>query len=193
MPAVDISLNELTGAAPHEELTMQIGTPMSLFEFGNSGTDPISTIYPNSIASVAAVGLPSLLCAGFISPPGIPSTVQVGEPFLDGGGGTPINPMITNVAPVGENIGTQQKWSAKLSLATSSGAIIRIIINVEYPSGTSEEAFMDGAFTPDYSGASTIVQSSPGVFDIVMIRNGGWPSSPRIRLHANTDRGGMTQ
>lgn len=198
---------------------MQIGTPMSLFEFGNSGTDPLDTIYPESVIGKAITGVPTLLCAGFISPPGITSTaktgepylfggvnlahdisppgitstVQIGEPYLAGAVLTAVNPTISNVMPVGGNIGTQQKYGARLTLGTANGVITRIIINVEYPTGTSEEAFIDGVFTPDYSGMSTIAQSSPGVFDITMIRNGGWPSSPRIRLHANTDRGGMTQ
>lgn len=172
---------------------MQIGTPIILFEFGNSGTDPIAHIFPDGDLNAPVSGPVSLICAAIFQLSGTPSFNHSGDPFLDGGVATATDPTISNVLPAGGNIGAQAKWSARLSLPTSKGAITRIIINVEYPTGTSEEALMDGAFTPDYNGQSTIVQSSPGVFDISMIRNGGWPSSPRIRLHANTDRGGMTE
>ena len=104
----------------------------------------------------------------------------------------PIPPALTVLAPVGSAIGTQTLWKAQLVLSPNDGAISRIIVSVSFPSGAHEVVFINDAFTPDYTGKSTIVQTSPGTFVITLLRNGGWPGSPRVYLHANTDRGGMT-
>lgn len=100
-----------------------------------------------------------------------------------------VDPTIVVTSPV---TGSQTPWQAQLILAASDGVITRIIIEALFPSGVFEAAYINGAPTADYNGQTTVVESPAGVFTINLIRNGGWPSSPRIFLHANTDRGGMT-
>lgn len=101
-----------------------------------------------------------------------------------------VDPTIIVTSPV---TGAQTPWQAQLILAPTDGLIIRTIIEALFPSGVFETAYINGAPTSDYNGLTTVVETSPGVFTINLIRNGGWPSSPRIFLHANTDRGGMTE
>lgn len=105
-----------------------------------------------------------------------------------------VDPVLTVLGPIGGQIGTQTPWQARLTLLPTDGTIARIIIDVAYPNGVFESAYLDtGKPNPDYSGKSSVVQTSPGVYDISIIRNGGWPSSPRVFLHAHTNRGGMTR
>lgn len=105
----------------------------------------------------------------------------------------PIDPALIVAAPLGGSTGTQQTWQARLVLGPNDGTITRIIIGVSFPSGVYEIAYINGAPTPDYSGKTTVAETSPGDFAITLIRNGGWPSSPRVFVHADTDRGGMTR
>lgn len=103
----------------------------------------------------------------------------------------PVAPTLTVLAPLGGTIGTQTPWKGRLFLHPNSGNITRIIIDVAYPSGVYETVYVN-ALTPDYNGASSVILTAPGTYEMSILRNGGWPASPRIFVHANTDRGGMT-
>lgn len=103
----------------------------------------------------------------------------------------------------GGAIGVNAVWSARITLpsAVLSGdggfdQIARIIIWVQYQNLTSTELVFAGltqaGFTPDFNGASSITKVSPGVYDVSIIRNGGWPAAPRIYVHANSTVGGQT-
>lgn len=210
----DISLNEVA-SSPAD--TLDMAYEISVLDLGFNTQDPVFSIFPEGFEQEVNFGFPSLAIpgAGIVSPDGIsekvlfgepwltpkdrvyPEGIQervtFGEPFLSTPPASPVDPTIMNVVPVGSGIGTQTPWQAQLNLDPLNGTIERIIILATYPSGVSEVVYLNGAFTPDYSGASVLFEFHPGLFVITLIRNGGWPSSPRIFLHANTDRGGMTE
>lgn len=105
-----------------------------------------------------------------------------------------VNPAISNVSPAGAAIGTQTPWQCALTLDPANGKISRIIVLVEFPqTGVIEAVYFNGGFNAAYTGASFIEESLPGTFSISVIRNGGWPSSPNVFVHANSDAGGMTE
>lgn len=111
------------------------------------------------------------------------------EAFFLGGGGAPVNPTIQNVtAPAN----TGDKAHAEIALDPANGAISRVILWAFYPALGSSETIFDGdAFTPNYNGASVKTESD-GLVSFDVIHNAGWPSSPRLFIHANTNKGGMT-
>lgn len=109
--------------------------------------------------------------------------------FLGGGGGAPVNPTIQNVtAPAN----TGDPVHAEIALDPASGTISRVILWAFYPALGSSETIFDGdAFTPNYNGASVKTEED-GLVSFDVIHNAGWPSSPRLFIHANTNKGGMT-
>lgn len=103
-----------------------------------------------------------------------------------------VNPTVTVSAPIGQAIGTQTAWKARIAIASGNGSITRVIVMAEFPN-FDETVYRNGSFTAAYNGASSYVNNGNGTIDLAIIRNGGWPASPNIYVHANTDQGGMTQ
>lgn len=135
-----------------------------------------------------------------------PMDMSNGQPFdmFEFGGQTAVAPTIGSVSPAaGSVIGTQAAWYGRITLSTAviAGAggldqIGRIIVWVGYQNLNTMELALagltNGDFAPDFSGASSITLVSPGVYDLRIMRNGGWPAAPRIFVHANTTAGGQT-
>lgn len=103
----------------------------------------------------------------------------------------PVNPVIQNVTG-GPSIGTQTLWHLEFLLLPVNGAITRMILWVEFTGGGTEVIWDGDKFTAEYTGRSVKADLGSGRLSFDVIRNGGWPKSPRVFAHANTDRGGMT-
>lgn len=109
-----------------------------------------------------------------------------------GGATVAVNPVIDNLSPIGPSVGTQAPVHIEFSLSPASGVILRFIVWVEFAGGGTEMIWDGDRFTADYTGRSVKADLGGGVMSFDVIRNGGWPRSPRVFAHANTDRGGMT-
>lgn len=104
----------------------------------------------------------------------------------------PVNPVIENVSPNGSSAGTQSMIHLEFSLLPINGVMLRFIVWVEFAGGGTEMIWDGDKFTADYTGLSVKADLGGGRMSFSVIRNGGWPRSPRVFAHANTDRGGMT-
>lgn len=160
----DFSLFE--EAADFELLDMSNGQPFDLFECGFSGI-------PRTI-----------------DVPSISQEVRLGTLWADLPQPEPVNPTIENVTLSG---GANLPFKADVVLDEPvDGTINRIIVFCVYTSGVSEVIYDGTNFTPDFNAESVLTEVSSGRYRITAMRNGGWPQEPRVFVHANTDRGGMT-
>lgn len=78
-----------------------------------------------------------------------------------------------------------------VSVRGQGSEIERIIVYASFASlSVVEVIFQGSAFTPNYNGQSSVTAVADG-YDLTIRRNNGWPDSPEIFTHANTDKGGV--
>jgi len=122
--------------------------------------------------------------------------------FGGAGGTTPTPVTLSGLTPAaGSDI--SPTTPIEFSLGVTPPAVLgpaglgRVIVWVTYPAlnGQTEVAYDSAAFTAAFNGASRFVDTpSSGALTsrkFSILRNGGWPSSPIISVHANTNLGGL--
>lgn len=102
---------------------------------------------------------------------------------------TPKKPTVTLSPAAPANTVTNQAFT--IQVRGQGNVIDRLIVFVSFETlGVEEVIFRGNKFTPAYNGQSTIAEVTDG-YDLTVRRNTGWPDSPKLFVHANTDKGGI--
>lgn len=112
----------------------------------------------------------------------------------------PANVLLQNLSPpAGTDLAATQPISFDLvvtppAVLTGAGRIIIWVVYLDL-NGQSEVVFDSDNFSAAFSGASSYLDTfSMLVFQkrtFKILRTGGWPSRPKLYVHANSDLGGI--